>query len=101
MRKRTNYGGISQASIREMLERQNFRCALTGKPLTPETAEVDHILPVSRGGTHTIDNLQILHKSINRSKSTLDNEEFISMCREALAWREKKRKKRAKKKKKR
>jgi CRISPR/Cas system Type II protein with McrA/HNH and RuvC-like nuclease domain len=35
----------------------------------PPGYEVDHILPVAKGGTHTLDNLQYLTASQNRSKS--------------------------------
>jgi predicted nucleic acid-binding Zn ribbon protein len=35
----------------------------------PEGYEVDHIVPISKGGAHSIDNLQYLTKSDNRKKS--------------------------------
>ena len=35
----------------------------------PEGYEVDHIIPVSKGGLHTLSNLQYLTKSENRKKS--------------------------------
>ncbi len=35
----------------------------------PEGYEVDHIIPVSRGGLHTLSNLQYLTKDENRRKS--------------------------------
>jgi hypothetical protein len=36
----------------------------------PVGYEVDHIIPVSRGGLHTLSNLQYLTKKENRSKSS-------------------------------
>lgn len=34
----------------------------------PNSAEPDHILPVSRGGTDTLDNIRILCRRCNQSK---------------------------------
>ena len=59
-------------------------CALTGRPLEPETAALDHILPVSRGGEHRIDNTQVLERTVNRAKGTLTNGEFIALCGEVV-----------------
>ncbi len=67
--------------VHDLLVRQDFRCALTGEPLAPADASMDHILAVSRGGPHTIENAQILSRDVNRAKGTLTNEEFISLCR--------------------
>lgn len=35
---------------------------------SPEFLEIDHIFPLSKGGHHVIDNLQILCRKCNRSK---------------------------------
>lgn len=35
----------------------------------PQGYEVDHIIPISKGGLHTLDNLQYLTISENRKKS--------------------------------
>lgn len=71
----------SHDEVFSLLEWQEYRCALTGRKLTPVTASLDHILPVSRNGPHTIDNAQIVLKEVNRAKGTLTNEEFIAICR--------------------
>lgn len=78
-------GGVNQRSVLELLTRQGFRCALTGRPLTPEIASLDHIVPVCRGGEHRIQNTQVLERNVNRAKGTLTNEEFITLCGEV--WR--------------
>jgi 5-methylcytosine-specific restriction endonuclease McrA len=71
----------SRIELRELIEKQNYRCALSGVSLTPSDAQLDHIVPVSDGGTHLIDNLQVVHSVINRMKGTLSNEEFRHWCK--------------------
>lgn len=52
-------------------------CALCGKPIDmtlkagdPMSCEVDHIIPISRGGApYDIDNTQLTHKRCNVQKS--------------------------------
>lgn len=77
-------GPVSVGNVLRLLERQNYRCALTGRPLTPELASLDHIVPVRCGGMHQIENAQVLHRNVNRAKTTMNNEEFIALCREVV-----------------
>ncbi len=77
---------ISVQSILNLLESQKYRCALTGRELTPETTALDHIVPLSRNGTHSINNAQALNKDVNRAKGTLTNSEFVNLCREVVRW---------------
>jgi len=78
--------GIGVRDVLWLARRQDFRCALTGRRLQPETAALDHMLSVARGGRHCIENAQMLHKDVNRAKGTLTNEEFVTLCREVVAW---------------
>lgn len=49
--------------------------------LTPDVANLDHIMPIAKGGNNVIENLQVVHCIINRMKGTLTNREFITWCR--------------------
>jgi 5-methylcytosine-specific restriction endonuclease McrA len=71
---------ITTKQILNLLEQQGKRCALTGWPLTPETASIDHVIPLSKGGDHSIDNAQIVDYRVNLAKGTMTNDEFIEMC---------------------
>ena len=75
---------VSVNDIMGLLERQNFRCALTGRKLLPTSASLDHIHPVSRDGESSIDNAQVLDSAVNRAKNTMTNDEFIAMCRQVV-----------------
>ena len=80
-----NAASISSKKIMEMIEEQNFRCALSDRKLTPETASLDHIIPLSRGGTHEIDNLWVVEHLVNSAKGTMTVDEFIAMCRDVAS----------------
>jgi len=75
-------GSVSIENVLRLLEHQQYRCALTGRNLTPETAALDHIVPIRVGGDHLIENTQALHKDVNRAKGSLTSDEFIGLCRE-------------------
>jgi 5-methylcytosine-specific restriction endonuclease McrA len=66
--------------LRDLIEAQGYRCALSGAKLTPENAHIDHIHPVSQGGDHSINNLQWVHARINGMKGSMSNEAFIKWC---------------------
>lgn len=77
-------GKVTKRALLQLIESQDYRCALTGRELSPETASLDHRSPLSRGGTDTMDNAQIIDWQINKAKGTMSNEEFISMCIEVV-----------------
>ena len=58
-------------SIRfQVLKRDNYRCQMCGVTAKDgATLEIDHILPVSKGGTNDADNLQVLCRDCNAGKS--------------------------------
>lgn len=65
----------------------HFQCALTGRPLSwnnPQEYEYDHIVPVARGGSPSIDNLQIVCTDANRAKNDLTEDEFLDLCKEVV-----------------
>lgn len=61
-------GRVSVKDIAKLLEKQKNICGICKKLLTKEK-EIDHIIPLSKGGKHEISNLQWTHRFCNRSKS--------------------------------
>jgi len=58
----------------KVLNRDNFKCVFCGK--SPATdfgtkLHIDHIIPFSKGGTSTLDNLQTLCEDCNLGKSDM------------------------------
>ena len=73
------------------------RCYLTGKAINlkkPESYSLDHIVPVSKGGTNELDNMQITCAEANAAKSNLTLNEFHALCRKVLEWKNQKKMKR-------
>jgi 5-methylcytosine-specific restriction endonuclease McrA len=60
-------GNFTAADVARRCVEQKGLCALCGIPLTADF-HVDHIIPISRGGSNDASNIQIAHPFCNRSK---------------------------------
>lgn len=58
-----------------ILERDNFICQYTGRKLSKDEANVDHLIPVSRNGKNSWENLVTCDKKINSFKGNKTLEE--------------------------
>lgn len=54
----------------EVFKRDNYRCRECGATNNDTTLEIDHIVPVAKGGSNNLSNLQTLCKACNRAKHT-------------------------------
>ena len=88
MARRTN---VTAGQVLKLVRRQDFKCAISGRTLTPETASLDHIVPLGRGGEHTLANIWIVNHQVNLAKGTLSVEEFVSMCCDVVRCQESRR----------
>lgn len=73
-----------------VFEKQNGKCALTGVNLKfkkgnnkEQTASLDRIDSTKH---YTKDNIQWVHKEINRMKGSLQEKEFIDFCKKVVLW---------------
>lgn len=65
-------------SLKELIKRDGGICQICGKPVNENDVikghirkdypTVDHIIPMSKGGTHTWDNVQLAHMKCNAGK---------------------------------
>ena len=76
-----NAKGVTQVSLKALLQKQCYKCAISGQHLEPSNASLDHVLPISKGGKHEIDNVQWVHQDINRMKGDMTMADFVEMCR--------------------
>lgn len=86
--KRFNLRGVScgrKLTAREVLRKFGMQtnCYLTGTLIDLEHDEYhfDHIVPVGKGGTNSIDNLGVASVRANMAKGMMDLNEFIELCR--------------------
>lgn len=75
---------VSLEDICRVYELQEATCALSGREIELDsTASLDRI-DSSRG--YDLDNIQWIHKDLNRLKSNWPQEQFIQMCREVVQY---------------
>lgn len=66
-------------TLKHLIERDGLTCAICGKPCDPNDKKwnrrcgpmyptIDHIIPMSKGGGHTWDNVQVAHMICNTRK---------------------------------
>lgn len=69
---------ITLDEIREMtFLAYGTECPYSGRQLTLENIVYDHILPISKGGPSTKDNIQIISRFANNMKGSLLEEDFL------------------------
>lgn len=65
---------------------QRGKCALSGYFITSANAQIDHALPITRGGGHELANLQWVTNAVNRAKHNLTDREFLDLCNRVASW---------------
>ena len=61
-------GKYMKEDVAQLKQKFNYKCACCGRSESDVQLTVDHIIPLARGGTNYLDNLQILCKSCNSRK---------------------------------
>jgi 5-methylcytosine-specific restriction endonuclease McrA len=79
-KRRSALGVLPKNIISTLLEKQQSRCTCCGASLLPGY-HLDHIIPISRGGTNTADNVQLLTPVCNLQKYNLTFDEFLAKRR--------------------
>ncbi len=60
-------GSVTTEAIKELFSKQAGVCAITGISIA-SGYHIDHIIPISKGGQHTISNIQLVLPTVNLQK---------------------------------
>jgi 5-methylcytosine-specific restriction endonuclease McrA len=71
---------ISRFDLWRIAKRQKLICPLSGRKLDNSSISIDHILPVSKGGNSSLENLRFVHVDVNFAKRALLDNDFIKLC---------------------
>ena len=66
----------SKGLKQQLMRRQNKTCVYCGHRRTAPSFDIDHIIPVVRGGSNEVSNLQVICKPCNQRKGLQTDEEF-------------------------
>lgn len=71
---------LKAVELAQLWRKQRGVCAVTGWKLDRENAQLDHIVPKTKGGSDAIGNLRWVHRDVNYAKRDLTDEAFLRLC---------------------
>ena len=67
--------------LKQLIEKQNYKCFLTGDDISFESdIDLDHIIPITRGGKNKLSNVRWVTRQANRLKNNLTDDELKVLC---------------------
>lgn len=84
--KRGIMGTITIKRLREIAN-VSYNCPYCGEHLTGANMHIDHVIPLSKGGTNTDNNVQLLCNVCNLAKSSMTEEQFFNWIKRVVKAR--------------
>ncbi len=56
---------INPFSYKEILQRDGYKCHLCGRTVAKKEVSFDHLIPISKGGSHSRENVAVAHLACN------------------------------------
>lgn len=69
---------VGHVSFNRIVQRDQWRCWICQRRVTWRDLHLDHVIPLSRGGSHTEDNIRVTHAKCNLRKNRKLPEEMAS-----------------------
>lgn len=79
----TDDGTVTTEFTQQLADSTKY-CIFTGIELTAENRHLDHIIPLSRGGKHSADNVRFISAKANRIKGNKLDSEFLPLLYDYL-----------------
>ena len=70
LRARRRHARIEQVNRRKIIERDKSTCYICGRVVAHWELVIDHVIPLSRGGSHSEDNMKVACPACNARKGT-------------------------------
>ena len=67
-----------------LLERQRYRCPVSGRELTPENCMAAHRVPIRKGGEHSLENIYLVTDGVTQIKKQLTDTELLELCKDIV-----------------
>ena len=68
----------------KIAKRQRLTCPITGRHLTRTNISVDHIIPLSKGGTNDFSNLRFIDHHANLAKASFSESELLALAKDII-----------------
>ena len=68
---------VRKAYRRHVFNKQNGKCSMCGQKLSYLKFTIDHIVPVSKGGKNTLENMEAMCDTCNRMKADMLKQDFL------------------------
>ena len=62
--------------------KQKLICPLSGRKLTLDNISLDHVIPLSKGGSNAVENIRLVDRAANLAKHNLMDSDFVRLCHE-------------------
>lgn len=81
-----NVNKFGYKEVLEYIGGWETKCYLTGRPidLRKDNYELDHVVPIAKGGSCELNNLKVVCKDANQSKHDMLLEDYLQLCKEVL-----------------
>ena len=79
---------IDLDDMKEVYDMQDHKCAITGLSLYFRPTKVASLDRINNAGGYTRDNIQWVHKDINKMRNSYSMEYFVKMCKAVVEYQE-------------
>ena len=85
IRAKVRHEVATTAEVSRLWKQQLGTCPVTGRRLNRESAQLDHIIPLVKGGSDLVGNLRWVHRDVNYAKRDLLDDDFFRLCLDVVA----------------